>query len=120
MHTGWKGLVVAAMLVAPLGSAGAQDRNRFGHDAIEAGQYDEAEAALRADLALNPDMPEALLNLAAIYARTNRADAARALYARVLTAENVSMLLTPTTALDSHAIAERGMRKLATAQMVAR
>ncbi|GAA0728479.1 tetratricopeptide repeat protein [Sphingomonas japonica] len=115
-----KVVMAVAAVAAPLGAVAGQDRNRFGHDAIEAGRYDEAEAMLRADLAINPDMPEALINLAAIYARTNRGDAAQALYARVLATDNVSMLLTPTTALDSHAIAQRGMRKLETARMAAR
>jgi Flp pilus assembly protein TadD len=114
-------VIVAAMLGVPAASAATQTRNDpYAHDAIEAGNFGEAEASLRAQLALEPSKPELLLNLAAIYARTNRLDAAQTMYDRAMQAENVSLLLKPDVALDSHAIAKRGMAKLERQRMAAR
>jgi cytochrome c-type biogenesis protein CcmH/NrfG len=113
--------IVAAMLSVPAVSAASQTRSDpYGHDAIERGEFEEAEAALRAQLALNPNKPELLINLAAIHARTNRADSAQALYQRVLASDDVSLLLRPGHALGSHAIAERGLRKLDQQRMAVR
>jgi Flp pilus assembly protein TadD len=117
----FKAIIVAAMLGLPAVSAAAQDRNDpYAHNAIEAGDYTEAESSLRAQLALEPNKPEVLINLAAIYARTNRLDAAQALYQRALSAQDVSLLLKPDVALNSHAIAQRGLRKLDQQRMAAR
>ncbi len=116
-----KAVIVAAMLGVPAVSAVAQDRNDpYAHDAIENGRFAEAETSLRAQLALEPTKPELLINLAAIYARTNRMDAAQSLYNRALTAENVSLLLKPDVALNSHDIARRGLNKLDQQRMAAR
>ncbi len=113
--------IVAAMLGAPAVSSASQTRSDpYAHDAIERGEFGEAEAGLRAQLALEPTKPELLINLAAIMARTNRADAAQALYQRVLATDDVSLLLRPGQALGSHAIAERGLRKLDQQQMAVR
>lgn len=109
----YKAIIVAAMLGVPAVSAVAQDRSyQYEHDAIESGRFGEAEAALRSQLALEPTKPELLINLAAIYARTNRLDDAQALYQRALNTEDVSLLLKPDVALNSHEIAHRGLRKL--------
>lgn len=114
-------VIVAAMLGVPAVSAAAQTRtDPYAHEAIEAGNFTEAEASLRAQLALEPAKPELLLNLAAIYARTNRLDAAQTLYDRAMQAENVSLLLKPGVALDSHAIAQRGMRQVEQRRVAAR
>ncbi|TKD50510.1 tetratricopeptide repeat protein [Sphingomonas baiyangensis] len=114
-------ILVAAMLGAPAVSVAEQVRSDpYGHDAIEAGEFSEAEAALRAQLALEPDKPELLINLAAIYARTNRINEAQAMYARVMATDDVSLLLRPGHALGSHAIAERGLAKLERQRMAVR
>jgi Flp pilus assembly protein TadD len=113
--------IVAAMLGAPAASVAAQNRtDPYAHDAIEAGSFAEAEASLRAQLALEPAKPELLINLAAIYARTNRLDAAQTMYDRALASENVSLLLKPNVALDSHAIARRGLSRLEQQRVAAR
>jgi Flp pilus assembly protein TadD len=116
-----KVIIVAAMLGVPAVSAAAQDRpDPYSHNAIEAGQFAEAETSLRTQLALEPTKPELLINLAAIYARTNRLDAAQTMYDRALAAENVSLLLRPDFAQDSHVIAKRGMMKLERQRMAMR
>lgn len=114
-------IIVAAMLGVPAASAVAQNRSDpYAHNAIERGEFAEAETSLRAQLALEPAKPELLLNLAAIYARTNRLDQAEQLYSRVMTGEDVSLLLRPDHALGAHAIAERGLRKLDVQRTAAR
>ncbi|WP_033921762.1 tetratricopeptide repeat protein [Sphingomonas sp. 37zxx] len=114
-------IIVAAMLGVPAASAVAQNRtDPYGHDAIERGQFSEAEASLRAQLALEPAKPELLLNLAAIYARTNRLDQAEVMYQRVIAGEDVSLLLRPDHALGAHAIAQRGLGKLDVQRTAAR
>lgn len=116
-----KAIIVAAMLGVPAASAVAQDRaDPYSNYAIEAGNFTEAETSLRAQLALEPTKPELLLNLAAIYARTNRLDAAQTMYDRAMQAENVSLLLRPDVAQDSHVIARRGMMKLEQQRMASR
>ncbi|MCD2325245.1 tetratricopeptide repeat protein [Sphingomonas sp. IC-56] len=87
---------------------------------ITRGFYGEAEARLMRELRIYPDRPELLLNLAAVYARTGRVDAARSLYARVLSKDEVLMDLASQRTAGSHGIAKTGLDRLAPVQFTAR
>ena len=105
-------LIVGAMLALPT-AAVAQDRSdRFAHAAIERGDYNAAERKLKQEVRVFPNRPEVLLNLAAVYARTQRADEARALYERVLSVEDVRMAQKADRVAGSHRIAEVGLAQL--------
>lgn len=105
--------------MALAGPAHAQDA-RVASTHIFSGAYDKAEAKLSAALQANPDRPELLLNLAAVYSQTGRAAEARALYARVLAQEDVLMDLPNDRVVGSHAIARKGLGRLDSIQLSAR
>ena len=67
--TGWimGGVAVAAMAVP------ATAQVRTGFTAISTGSLAEAERVLTRERAMFPQRPELMLNLAAVYARTDRA-----------------------------------------------
>lgn len=85
---------------------------RTGYSAIAAGDLQRAETTLTAERRIFPDRPELMLNLAAIYGRTDRADAARALYNEVLAKPEVSMLMPAGAVESSHDVAQRGIARL--------
>ena len=103
-------ILAAAPLFAAL-PATAQIRT-VAADEIVQGDYSQAEAKLQSELRANPTRPELLLNLAVVYAHTGRTADARRVYAQVLQHDDVKMDLTGNRLIGSHAIAERGMRKL--------
>lgn len=100
-------LVLAGLIATP-----AIGKDRSGYTAIAAGNLSQAEATLSAERAIYPRRPEVLLNLAAVYARTNRAVQARALYNDVLAVRPVSLELSDGGTVSSHAVAERGLSRL--------
>ena len=112
----------AAIVVAALsGSAMAQDRAvRIAHDALATGDYARAEQVLTAEQRVFPGRPQVLVNLAALYARTGRAQQAAALYRTVLGREDVLLDLSAERSASSHAIAEAGLRRLTGQQTAAR
>ena len=99
--------VVAAMLASPALAA-----DRTGYTAIAAGDLSQAERTLSAERAIFPRRPEVLLNLAAVYARTNRTAQARALYDDVLTAAPVALEVADGGTMSSHDVAQRGLSRL--------
>lgn len=111
-------LLAAAPLVAAI-PAQAQDRT-VASTQIVAGDYSQAESRLLTELRIHPGRPELLLNLAAVYAKTGRASEARGLYTRVLSKDDVLMDLSTEQAVGSHALAQRGLRRLDTVQFSAR
>lgn len=115
-------LVAAAPLAFVAAPAVAQDSSTLqpvSSEAIMAGNYARAERDLVAELRLNPDRPELMLNLAAVYAQTNRPDEARALYQRVLSQGDVPMYRAAAAPAGSHAIARAGLDRI-TVRMTAR
>ncbi len=100
-------VVVAAMLSSPAFAA-----DRTGYTAIAAGNLSQAERTLSAERAIFPRRPEVLLNLAAIYACTNRAAQARALYDDVLAAAPVALEVADGDTMSSHDVAQRGLSRL--------
>lgn len=102
-------LIIAAVVATP-----ALAKDRSGYTAIAAGNLSQAEATLSAERAIFPRRPEVLLNLAAVYARTDRAAQARALYDDVLASEPVALDLANGGTVSSHEIAQRGLSRLNT------
>ncbi|NIJ18985.1 thioredoxin-like negative regulator of GroEL [Sphingomonas naasensis] len=111
-------ILAAAPLVAAL-PAQAQD-SAVASTQIVQGDYSAAEAKLLSELRITPDRPELLINLAAVYAKTGRASEARSLYTKVLSSDDVLMDLSAERTAGSHAIAQRGLRRLDTVQFSAR
>ncbi|WNO52955.1 tetratricopeptide repeat protein [Stakelama saccharophila] len=108
----------AFLMLAAVGSAAAatpamsRDHGRYADAEILNGNYLQAERLLTARMRASPDQPEILLNLAAVYARTNREAAARALYERVLEQEAVLLTLPADRVASSHVVARAGLSRL--------
>ncbi|MEI9926619.1 MAG: tetratricopeptide repeat protein [Sphingomonas sp.] len=112
-------ILLAAPLLAAM-PAQAQSFETTASTTIRNGTYGEAERILTRELRSQPNRPEFLLNLAAIYLHTGRADAARALYRRVLSLDEVDMDLASNTSAGSHAIALAGLRRIEGKQVSSR
>ncbi|MDV3456909.1 tetratricopeptide repeat protein [Sphingomonas sp. HF-S4] len=111
-------LLAAAPLFAAL-PAQAQD-SAVAATQISQGDFAAAESRLLSELRIHPGRPELLLNLAAVYAKTGRTGEARGLYTRVLGQDEVLMDLSVDRTAGSHALAQRGLRRLDTVQFTAR
>ncbi len=98
------GAVVACAAAMP-----AMAKDRSGYTSIAAGSLSEAETTLNAERAIFPERPELMLNLAAIYARTDRAAQARSLYDGVLARDAVALELSNGSVVSSHDVALRGL-----------
>lgn len=105
-----------AIALAPIAFAAmpaqAQQTDSYASGAILRGDYVKAEKRLVAKLNAQPRLPEAQLNLAAVFAHTGRDDEARALYADVLAQDPVLMDLPDEQVVSSHALAKAGLRRL--------
>ena len=108
-------LVAAPLLLLAI-PAQAQTFETAASATIKSGDYSEAESILQRQLRHRPDRPELLLNLAAVYANTDRPAEARALYRKVLSSDSVEMELRSGAVADSHAIARAGLRTLGSGQ----
>lgn len=109
-------LISAAALIAVATPGFAAERT--GYLSIAAGNLKKAESVLDAERRADPDSPEVMLNLAAIYQQTGRAADARSLYAAVLAEPDVSLDLASGETLSAHQVAHRGLTRL-TPTMVA-
>ena len=99
-----------AMLALP---AVAQERaTRVSHAAIMSGDLRSAEQVLDAERRIFPKRAELLLNLAAVYARSNRANEAVALYDQVLGGEDAMMDVSEDRTVSAHAVARLGKSRL--------
>jgi thioredoxin-like negative regulator of GroEL len=87
---------------------------------ISAGAYSKAETRLQSQLRANPESPEVMINLAALYAKTGRISEARVLYRQILAQDDVLMDLSETRTAGSHAIAQTGLRRIDAVQFSAR
>lgn len=106
--------ICSMFLVAFMVATPALAKDHTGFTAIAAGNLSQAEATLSAERAIFPRRPEVLLNLAAVYARTDRVAQARTLYNDVLASEPVSLDLANGGATSSHEVAQRGLARLST------
>ena len=109
--------VVSVLLVAAAGMAApamAQDTwpQRTGFHEIAQGNYFAAERTLLQERRADPKSPELMLNLAAVYAKTGRANDARALYDSVLQEKAIAMDMPSGAVLSSHTVARTGLRHL--------
>lgn len=101
---------MTAMIAAP---AMAQQRAvRASHAAIVTGDLRSAERMLVAERRIFPKRAELLLNLAAVYARSNRTREAAALYDQVLAGDDAMMDVSEGRSLGAHALARLGKSKL--------
>ena len=84
------------------------------HQSITSGDLAAAENALLPRLREGESSPEVLLNLAAVYALTDRPEAAQALYSWVLSERDTVMDLSPREGdtRTAHAIARDGLSRL--------
>lgn len=108
-------LIVATMLAgACLTTPAVAQQDRTGYQAIAAGNYSEATRRIEAERRIFPDRPELMLNLALAYARTGKANEARALYSNVLQRPVVAMDMPDGSIVSSHDVATRGLSRLTT------
>lgn len=105
-------LMAAIAAALPLAAASAQDQ--VAYQAIARADYASAETALVAQLAAGSREPGVLLNLAAVYQRTGRMEAATELYRAVRAEPNVQMALPNGQPSWSHDVASRGMTRART------
>ena len=100
--------IVMAALVAISGPALAQE---YGYQQIADGKLLLAESTLETARVAEPDEPSVMINLAAIYARTGRAEQAQAMYRQVLASENVQLEMGDHRPAWSHDLARRGLQR---------
>lgn len=105
------GTAVAALILTPT-LAVAQASPNLARAEITQRKLVEAEATLLKANSASPNEPEVLLNLAAVYGLSGRADEARDLYGRVLRGENASLILSSSRTANAHEIARKGLRLL--------
>lgn len=103
----------AGLLLTFAAPIAAVARDRMGYQAIAAGDFVTAERSIVAERRIFPHRPELTLNLAAVYARTGRVDAARALYREVLAGTPVDLMLADGAGYSSHQLARAGLARLA-------
>lgn len=77
-------LVVLSLAGCAAGPSRDVELNDQGYYAMQAGEMQKAEDLLKQALAENPDNPQALTNLGALYQNTERPEMARPLYERVI------------------------------------
>ncbi|TDN77814.1 tetratricopeptide repeat protein [Stakelama pacifica] len=110
-------LAAGAMIAAPVSAQNSASSGAYASSALQRGDLVQAEMALEAQRRASPDMPEVLLNLATVFARTNRDARAVDMYRRVLAQDNVSMKLANGRTMDSHALARIGLASLNAAEL---
>lgn len=113
-----RSLLVPIVLLISASAATAGERT--GYMSIAAGDMKKAEATLQSALREDPARPEVMLNLAVVYQRTGRPEAARQMYGAVLAAAPVDMDMPSDAVVSSHMVAQRGLAKLAPAVVAAR
>ncbi|WP_235513549.1 MULTISPECIES: tetratricopeptide repeat protein [unclassified Sphingomonas] len=112
MRIGTRALLGSALAVMGIAtSANAQDA-QYAHAAIKSGNLLSAERTLERETRAGSREPEVLLNLAAVYAMTQRPSEARELYQRVLDAKDASLVMPSSQVASSHDVARRGLRLL--------
>lgn len=117
VFAGCASVILAAGGAMPV-MAGTPDR--MGYRAIAAGDFVAAERSITAERRIFPHRPELTLNLATVYSRTGRVEAARALYREVLSAAPVDLVLADGDSYSSHALAEAGLARLPRETVAAR
>lgn len=106
-----KNRLFSAFLVAAAVASPGLAAQEYGYQQIADGKLLAAESQLEAARVAEPDEPSVMINLAAIYARTGRAEQAKAMYAKVLASENVQLEMGDHRPAWSHALARRGLQR---------
>jgi hypothetical protein len=104
---------LASLAATSAMAAPGETVDRTGYSAIASGNLTTAEQRIVAERRIFPRRPELMLNLAAIYHRTDRDAEARALYAAVLDRPSVAMDLPSGAVMSSHDLASRALRRQA-------
>lgn len=105
-------VTATAMAAAVAVTAPVHAKDRTGYHAISAQDYAGAERRLTAERRIFPNRPELMLNLAAVYLKTGRAEQARALYAEVLDRPAAAMDMPSGRVASSHAVAGTALASL--------
>lgn len=111
MRITFRALIVAGLL-ATAATAQAAGKDENGFQQIMAGDLAQAERMLVSEHKAFPADPSLSLNLALVYARTGRSDAARSLYLDVLARPNEEMDMAGDATGWSHELARRGLKRL--------
>jgi len=111
--------VGAAMMFGIMGPASADATTQsegLAYEAIQSGNWSRAEAELRAGLAVTPDDPKKLLNLAFVLQKTGKAEEAAGVYGRVLQLDRDPLLAfgteVNTRPMRAKLLAKKGMASL--------
>jgi Flp pilus assembly protein TadD len=104
-------MIIASLLVG-VSATPALPADRTGFHAITAGDYSAAEQTLITERRIFPRRPELMINLAAVYARTERSSEAAALYHAALLADDVEMAMPNGDVASSRSVARRGLDRL--------
>lgn len=112
MRIGTAALLGSALAVMGIASSANAQDVQYAHAAITAGNLTSAERTLERETRAGSREPEVLLNLAAIYAMTQRPAEARGLYQRVLNAKDASLVMPSSRIASSHDVARRGLQLL--------
>ncbi len=102
--------VAFALAATPVAAQGGAIRTA--HEALARGDYARAERVLVAERRIFPGKSEVTLNLAAVYARTDRAPLAVSLYERVLADDDVLMDIDAGGTVSAHRLAKAALRRL--------
>ena len=107
--------MMLAIAVSVCASCPTAASERTGFQAIRAGDWQAAERVLLAQRDRFADRPELVLNLAAIYVATGRKAEALSLYRQVQAQPEVAMDMADGRVIGSHAVAARGIDRIAPA-----
>lgn len=119
MRTLFRALLATGLLAAS-GASLAADETNSGFKQIMAGNAANAETMLMQQHRMFPEDPVFSLNLAAVYARTNRMDAARTLYNDVLARPDEELDMANDRIQSAHAVAKLGLKRLSAPLISAR
>jgi len=107
--------VGVALMLGFAGAAAAQD-DGLAYESIQAGNWGQAEAELRAGLSQTPNDPMKLLNLAFVLQKSGKADEAAGVYAQVLQLDRDPLVAigseTNTRPMRAKLLARKGMAAL--------
>lgn len=120
MCTPFFALAAVSLTFAATSANAQQASDRYAYVSITQGDLQNAEQKLLAEQRIAPGKPEVLLNLAAIYAKTGRTDAARAAYNAVLAQDDILMDLSGDRTIGSHTLASAGLSRLSGTRLSAR
>ena len=119
MRTLFRALLATGLLAAS-GASLAADETNSGFQQIMAGNAANAETMLMKQHRMYPGDPVYMLNLAAIYAQTNRSELARAMYNDVLARPDEELDMANDHVESAHGVARLGLKRLDVARVSAR